>query len=319
MSPWDVTTPPPPAGAPDELLRHALQFAITAPSPGNSQPWRLLQDDLEVLLFTDPTRTLPVRDPEGQQRFVAGGAALGLLRIALRALGLDEQTTLLPGDHPDLLARVVLTGSVAPTPEETWLMQAAPKRRTHRPPLAERPVRERLQQRLQHMSHGTGAELLLLTSPAQREAYAARIEAALQRTSSDPAALAEASTWPEPGPEPFAAVTGEPARGAEILRGTPLLALLLTEHDDPRAWLCAGQALARVLLRGRVDHLQASFFHGPLTREEDRFAVAEQAAVLGGLSQTPGYAQVALRIGYGGDLPASPRRPLSEVLLTSPP
>ena len=317
--PWEVTARPAPDGAPHELLRHALHFALTAPSPGNTQPWRFMLDDLEVLLFTDPTRALPVRDPEGQQRLVAGGAALGLLRIALRGLGLDEMTTLLPGDHPDLLARVTLIGSVVPKPEETWLMQAAPKRRTHPGALADRPVRERLQTRLRDMAREADAELLLLHASAQREAYAARVEAALRLTEADPAARAERASWPETGPEPFAAADNSPARGPEIVAGIPLLALITTETDDPRAWLTAGQALARVLVRGRVDHLQASFLHGPLARADDRFAVAEEAAVLGDLSQTPGYAQLALRLGAGGDQFATPRRSLSQVLVGAPP
>jgi hypothetical protein len=37
------------------------------------------------------------------------------------------------------------------------------------------------------------------------------------------------------------------------------------------------------------------------------------------MTQTPGFAQLAVRLGYGGDLPAQPRRPLAEVLLTTPP
>ncbi len=310
--PWLVSfNPPPRDSAPSELLRFALHVALTAPSPGNSQPWRFLIDSSgeQVDLFTDPARTL-AHDHDGQQRTVAGGAALGLLRVALRALGLGEHTTLLPGDHPDQLARVHLTGSVTPTPEETWLLQAAPKRRTHRGLLAERPVRERLLLRLQHMAQEPGAQLLVLHTSAQRRALATRVDAS--PTPTDP-------TWPEPGPDPFEATAGGPARGDAILEGSPVLALICTADDDPRAWLGAGQALARVLLRGRVDHLCASFLHGPLARAGDRFAVAEEVAVLGDMPQGPGYAQLALRLGHGGDLPASPRRPLAEVLLSAPP
>ena len=57
----------------------------------------------------------------------------------------------------------------------------------------------------------------------------------------------------------------------------------------------------------------------PLARPGDRWALAEALAVLGDLPQTPGFAQLALRLGYGGDLPAQPRRPLAEVLLTQLP
>jgi hypothetical protein len=289
------------------------------PSPGNSQPWRFLLGDDHVDLFTDPSRALPVRDPEGQQRILAGGAALGLLRVALRALGLGETTTLLPGDHPDLLARVALTGSVTATPEETWLLQAAPKRRTHRGLLAARPVRERLLQRLQDVARDSDADLLVLGNSRQRAALAARVDAVACARDLDAAWNDERRAWPEPGPDPFEDSSGGPARGPAILEGAPVLALITTADDDPLAWLRAGEALIRVLLRGRVDHLYASFLHGPLTHAADRHAVAEEVAVLGDMPQTPGYAQLALRLGYGSDLPATPRRPLSEVLIAAPP
>lgn len=320
--PWAAISGPFPRGAPPaESLRHALQVATSAPSPGNSQPWRMLvaDDGEQVDLFTDPARALPVRDPEGQLRVVAGGAALGLLRVALRAMGLGEHTTLLPGDHPDLLARVQLTGSVAPTPEETWLLQAAPKRRTDRGVFADRPVRVRLLQRLRDMAREPGADLHVLGHAVQRAALAARVDAAVRASERDPAAQAERAAWPEPGVEPFAAPDGGPARGDQICDGAPVLALICTAEDDPRAWLRAGEALVRVLLRGRVDHLYASFLHHPLARSGERWAVAEEAAVLGDLPQAPGFAQLALRLGYGADQPATPRRPLSELLLTAPP
>ncbi len=315
LDPWSALAQLPPQLPPHDLdprirVRLALHAALTAPSPGNSQPWRLLAHADEIFLFTDPTRALP-RDADGQQRILAGGAALGLLRVALRALGLAEHTDILPEDHPDLLARVTLTGSITPTPEQTWLLQAAPKRRTHRPPLAARPVREPLLRRLCDMAQETGAQLLPLQLPAQREALASRVESALAGTPDD--------GRPEPGPEPFETATGGPARGQAIADGSPLLALIITRDDNPAAWLRAGEALIRVLLRGRVDHLQASFLAHPLTDPGARWAVAEEMAVLGDMTQTPGFAQLALRLGYGGDLPAQPRRPLADVLLSAVP
>ena len=318
--PWTISLEvPAPNSEPHALLRFALHVALTAPSPGNSQPWLFLLGDEYVDLFTDPSRALTVRDPEGQQRIIAGGATLGLLRVALRALGLGETTTLLPGDHPDLLARVALTGSVAAIPEETWLLQAAPKRRTHRGLFSARPVRERLLQRLQAVARDHESQLLLLENSRQRAALAARVDANLRVRDTDAAWNDERRAWPEPGPEPFEDSEGCPARGPAILEGSPVLALITTTSDDPLAWLHAGQTLIRVLLRGRVDHLHASFLQGPLGRRADRWAVAEELAVLGDMPPTPGYAQLALRLGYGSDLAPTPRRPLSEVLIAAPP
>lgn len=315
--PWTVPLEPP-GQDPAELLRLAAHFALLAPSPGNSQPWRLLLADDHLDLFTDPSRARPAHDPDHQQRIVAGGAALGLLRVALRALGLAESTDLLPGAHPDLLARVTLVGSANPSPEDTWLLQAAPKRRTHRGQFAARPVRPRILQRLAEMAQETGTTFLELADPA-RAAFVRRVDDCLRYDETDPARLAERAAWPVPGPEPFESAAGGPARGDEILAGAPVLALITTTGDDPRDWLLAGQSLMRVLLRGRVDQVYASFLPGPLTRAADRWAVAEEAAVLGDMPQSPGYAQLALRLGYGSDLPPVPRRPLADVLLTTSP
>ncbi|MBL9099336.1 MAG: hypothetical protein JNL82_00175 [Myxococcales bacterium] len=316
--PWTVPTDAPADAEPHDLLRLALHFALLAPSPGNTQPWRFLLDGERVELYSDPSRRRPAHDPDDQQRLLAGGSALALLRVALRAFGLAESTELLPGDHPDLLARVTLDGSVAPSPEDTWLLQAAPKRRTHRGLLASRPVRPRLLERLVDLSRETGASLLALSSH-QRAALARRVDAAAEQAARDDALRDERLAWPTAGPEPFEATDGGPARGDAILEGSPVLALLTTPGDAPHDWLIAGQALARVLLRGRVDHLYASFFPAVLARAADRARVAEEAAVLGDMSQSPGHAQVALRLGYGSDLPAVPRRPLADVLLAARP
>jgi hypothetical protein len=185
--------------------------------------------------------------------------------------------------------------------------------------MSARPVRERLLQRLQAVARDQDTQLLILETSRQRAALAARVDADLRARDTDAAWNDERRAWPEPGPYPFEDNEGGPARGPAILEGAPVLALLTTAGDDPLAWLRAGEALIRVLLRGRVDHLYASFLQGPLTHRSDRRAIAEEAAVLGDMPQTPGYAQLALRLGYGSDLAPTPRRPLSEVLLAAPP
>jgi hypothetical protein len=235
----------PPTDPTRASLRQALHAALTAPSPGNSQPWRilLLADETSTCSPTPPAPS--PRDPDGQQRILAGGAALGLLRVALRALGLAEHTDILPGDHPDLLARVTLTGSVAPTPEETWLLQAAPKRRTHRGPFAARPVRESLLQRLCDLSKETGADLLPLHRTSQRDALAA----ASSRRSRDrrfgpprrARALARVRLRPlrvdhrRPRPRPRDRRGQPPARAPHHPRGRPRRLAARRRGPDPRA------------------------------------------------------------------------------------
>ena len=84
--------------------------------------------------------------------------------------------------------------------------------------------------------------------------------------------------------------------------------LMGTTNDDPRAWLEAGRALARVLLRATVAGLAAS----PLTQALDWPATRRQ--LVGRLSLV-GSPQMLLRLGYPAERGTpSGRRPVSEVL-----
>lgn len=307
--PWTVAGSPAPAGAgPRARIELALHTALTAPSPANSQPWRWFVGGEVIELYRDPGRAYP-GDPDGQAATLACGAGLAALRVALRALGLDESTALLPGGHPDLLARVAVAGAAAPTPEEQWLYQAAPKRRTYRGPMAARPLSRALLKRLMGMADGPGAELHVVEDMARRVAIGDAVEAAL--AGEDPAVAAARLAAGEPSPT-FEGASGAAARGPAIADGSPAFAVVTTEGDGPEQWLRAGQALCRVLLRARVDHAWASFLHAPLASCAGR---RDMALLVGGT----GHAQALVRLGAGADVPASPRRRLAEVLLPARP
>jgi hypothetical protein len=99
---------------------------------------------------------------------------------------------------------------------------------------------------------------------------------------------------------------GRAARDRELALGSPVLAVLTTEGDEPREWLLAGRALAAVLLRATFDDVVASFLNQPLEVEELRPKVAELAK--------GGVPQLVLRLGYARQATATPRRPVAEVL-----
>ncbi len=90
--------------------------------------------------------------------------------------------------------------------------------------------------------------------------------------------------------------------------GSPVLAVLGTHDDAPESWLCAGQSLARALLRARVAGLQASYLNQPVEVADLRRQLRQAL----GLSGVP---QLVLRFGYGEDVPPTPRRPVEDVLL----
>jgi hypothetical protein len=71
--------------------------------------------------------------------------------------------------------------------------------------------------------------------------------------------------------------------------------------------MIAGQALARVLLAAQAEGVMASFFLQPIELPHLR-------AQLSHLIRENGHPQITFRLGYGGRVPPTPRRPVREVL-----
>jgi hypothetical protein len=102
------------------------------------------------------------------------------------------------------------------------------------------------------------------------------------------------------------------ARGTkdhDLAVDAPVVAVLGTAADNQAAWLRAGEALALLLLDLTAAGLSASFFNQPIEVPALR---AELRSTLG----LPGWPQMIFRVGYGHDVPAAPRRVLSDVILT---
>ena len=344
-SPWPhELAPPDPASPLRERLLRLVDVARLAPSIRNTQPWRFRVDGAAVEVLADRSRQLPAADPDGRGLTASCGAALAALEVAAHALGLAAAIERAPAAaEPDLLARLTITGDKTPSTEEPWLVQAMPKRRTHRGVFSSHRVSPALLRRLVALADAHAAPLTIVEGPARR-ALVGIIDQADRAQRRDPALRRELAAWAAPDRpgvgmpahaiEAPAIAAGEPSRlrtfawaepsddpesprlrpatGDELDAGSPVLAILTTHGDDPAWWLRAGEALARLLLRGRVDHLWASFLGAPIELPEAR---AELRARLG----LPGYPQIILRLGYAGDLAPTPRLSLAEVLAGAPP
>jgi hypothetical protein len=101
---------------------------------------------------------------------------------------------------------------------------------------------------------------------------------------------------------------GQAARNRKLAQGSPVLAVMGTETDSPSAWLAAGRALARVLLRARAEDVWASFLNQPIEVAELRPRLADSL-------DRRGFPQLLLRMGYGPEVRPTPRRPVGKVLL----
>lgn len=336
VSPWQIDEDGFPAESSDDRkLAWLVQWAVLAPSGHNTQPWVFRIEDGTLDLYADRTRALPVVDPDHRELIISCGAALFHFWLALRHFGYAGDVEMQPEiGNVDLLARVRL-GEVRPsTTEEELLFAQMRHRRTHRGPFDPGPLPPRLIAALQAAAAEEGAWLHVLEGPEIRSRVAALISEGDRRQWSDPAFRRELAAWTLPnhsqrrdgipgyalGMPDIASLAaplilrtfdlghGRAARDQELALGSPVLAVLGTEEDDALAWLEAGEALARVLLRACRDGVWASFLNQsievPQLRAELRQAIGRA-----------GHPQMLLRLGSSDTLPRpTPRRGAADVV-----
>ena len=88
-------------GDPPDIWCPILSHAVAAPSPLNTQPWRVLQrGPLSIDLFIDTERLLPLLDPTSRQGYLSCGAFIENLEIAAREAGFRPDVTLFPTGWP---------------------------------------------------------------------------------------------------------------------------------------------------------------------------------------------------------------------------
>lgn len=334
LDPWAEAVDEFPLLATDEdKLRALVHYAVLAPSGHNTQPWkfRLHHDHLE--LRADRSRALPVCDPADRELVISLGAALFHLRIAARRFGRHLVVDTFPeaGDR-DLVARARLGREEPPTAEERRLFAAIPRRRTSRFPFEDRRVTLPVAEDVRRAALAEGAWALRVTEDEQ-SALADLIAEGDRRLLGDPRFRRELAEWVHPnqserrdGVPGFAQGVGDIAslfgpfvvrnfdlgptqavRDHALAESAPLLLVLGSDGDEPADWLVTGQALARLLLTARDAGLHASFLNQPIELEDLRDRLH---ALLG----RPGVPQLVLRLGYGRDVRATPRRPVQEVL-----
>lgn len=98
------------------------------------------------------------------------------------------------------------------------------------------------------------------------------------------------------------------AKDQEVATGSPVFAILGTDGDSPADWIAAGQALADVLMRARVDGVWASFLDQPVKLPDLRLKLRD----LGGRG---GFPQTLLRLGFAKEIRPTPRREVEELLI----
>ena len=312
-----------------ETLEACIAAAVAAPSFFNTQPWRFRLDPdtvaFEVRAATE--RSLRHSDPVGRALHLSVGTSVFNLRVAVSHFGWSPVVRLLPRpEDPGLLAIVRPTGSARRhnTEHRADLYPAIWRRHSSRFPFTGKPLPPEARAELAEAAHAEGASLAfpevaetarLLRVTAEAE-HRNRLDADRGTESRrwvhrDPddaagAGLPRTALGPQDAREriPMRDFTAE--RHAERLPAqdfetAPVIALLRTEHDRRTDWLRAGEALEHILLVATALGLRASLLHQPMEWSDLRRSLSPDP-------DHTGHAQMLIRLGYGPEGPATPRR-----------
>ena len=321
-----------------------VEAAIRAPSIHNTQPWRFTGRADRLQVHFDPERLLPVLDPTHRQQIISCGVAVEFAAVALRALGQDVAVDVAPEPaDPDHLATVRVLGDRSADEDDRTLAAAIPERHTTRAPFLSRDVPARLIDQVQSEAGQYGVWVQEIVREDAELVTVFLLNRAEEAEQSDPAYRAELEVWLRTDPEavdgiPVDAVPGDdPAArpsnwlirdflvGQRVAQPPapvadddppppverPAVLLLGTMGDDRAAWVQAGRALGRMLLRLTAAGLAAS----PLTQALDWPATRTRLSLELSLV---GHPQMLLRMGW----PSTPatltgRRPVADVLTIS--
>jgi nitroreductase len=322
----------PPGGDVADALRFCVRYAILAPSGHNAQPWWFRVEHDAVIVGLDPSRGLPVVDPDDREGLISVGAATFFLRVAAARFGFGTRVQLWPDPRdPEACARVRFLPDGPADPELIGLFDAIAERHTNRTAFRDDRVETDVVQHLVSVARDEGATLQVAPADA-RQALADLIAEGDRRQLADRRFRRELAAWLRPTSSqradglhgfldrsPLASIVGplvvrtfdlgagRAATDTQLATGSPLLCVVTTARDDRTAWLSAGQALARVLLEATAAGLAAGFLNQPIEVEELRNRVA--AAM-----DTAEHPQLLLRLGHASPARPQPRRPLDDVL-----
>jgi nitroreductase len=316
---------------PADQVDYLIATAARAPSVHNTQPWRFRVTAYALELYSDPARKLRV-DPLGREMVISCGAALFGLRLAIRSLGFMPLVEIVPTGAPrGLLARISLGAPRPMDSSERQMLAAVPHRHTHRGPFSAEPMPTGLLARLVQDAGAEGATLSVLERDGSYERLVEIIHAAGRAQDPDPGVRADMRNWTRsPGshardgvPAAAFASGSDRHRGRLAQRDFDLgrkfgeleadgpapaaTALLLTPGDGVGDWLCAGQALHRVLARAATQWVFASLYTQPLE------SAAFRDMIVDGL-MLPGAPQMILQLGPARSTRVTARRPPADLL-----
>jgi hypothetical protein len=315
-----------------EVIREAVTLACRAPSLHNSQPWHWVAERGRLHLFLEREPLVQATDRSGREMILSCGAVLDHLRVAMAAAGWDTIIHRFPNpNEADHLAMVDFSPAAAVTDEIRQQAGAILRRRTDRLAFGPPTRWESLERQLRSRVDPDTVMLAVIPQDAREElAEASRLTEAIRHN--DLSYQSELRWWTSPfevdyGLPPSSRVSASEASHVDVARAFPTtgygerrpaidadhskIVVLSTRDDTPPNVLRCGEALSAVLLECTT----AGMATCTLTHMME---VTPARKLIQRLSGQTGPPQLLIRVGRTpvaeGHVPATPRRPLSDVL-----
>ncbi|MDO5296792.1 MAG: hypothetical protein Q4F00_09190 [bacterium] len=326
-----------------------VRYAVLAPSPWNSQPWKFKISDSRIELFEVPERSQAHRDPEGREDCVGCGAALANLAIAAQHFALKTSIQLIPDGAPPHCVGIMdfrepNAGDSIESDDDIHrdrnlnerLFQAIPLRHCFRQDFLNKPIAENICQEFVALAQSYGISFVPISAQSTKLALAGMVSEGDRHLGADQATREEYASWIRanenkgdgvpgyalgldkwsamlaPVTHRFFNFTDQNARSDSALTEDTwaLCAAFMGEEDSKRGWMRCGIALQNVLLLAASYGIQASFLNQIIPIPELRSRLSQ----LLGRRDIP---QTVIRLGYPSqdNIKPTPRLPLSEVLL----
>ena len=318
------------------VMADAVESACRAPSVHNSQPWRWVAEGAELRLFFDPHRVPHATDLSGREAAISCGAVLDHLAVAVAAAGWHARIARFPNPNDlDHLATVSFSPMQFITEAVRARADAIARRHTDRLPFEAPLAFEAFEPVLRSTVDTQKATLHVLDESVRPQlAEASRLTEALRRY--DASYHAELNWWTAPSEVadgiPYSNLVSASERGRvdigrtfpagelgrlrpEVRRDHSVVMVLCTETDSRRDALGCGEVLSDILLEATLAGLATCTLSHMTELDDSR-------NIIRALCGHTGNPQLLIRVGQlparSEQPPATPRRPLAEVLELRP-